>query len=153
MPILSPYKTITFAALLLAMGAATAQEAGSSWRLRLMDLQHQPKAEATLHFTGKPVRSCMKGKWKQLDVAPTDGGDKTFFPLDGPLAYKLDHGVLTMGRTAVCNRYVLLSATSAPRDIHGTYQAVSIGRSKKLGLFSLDPIPEAEPEPKRAVPH
>jgi hypothetical protein len=153
MPIFSHYKTMTLAALLLFMRAATAQEVDSSWRLRLMGMAHQPKAEATLHFTGKPVRSCMRGKWKRLEVGSIEGTEPGFFPLDAPVAYKLDHGVLTMGRTAVCNRYVLLSATSAERDIHGTFSTVSVGRSRKLGLFSLDPIPAVIPEPKRAIPH
>ena len=119
------------------MTAAAAQDVGSSWRLRLMDMERQPQAEATLQFTGEPARSCMRGKWKRLAVTASEGSAPTFFPLAAPLAYKLEHGVLTMAGTNQCRRIPLLSAVSAERDIHGTYRVVSVGRSKKLGLFSL----------------
>ena len=140
MPTSLHYRTIVFFTALLAMTAATAQEVNSSWRLRLMDLERQPKAEATLHFTGERVRSCMRGNWKHLGVAPVAGGDPAFFPLAEPMAYKLEHGVLTMSRTTACRSIPLLSAVSAARDIHGTARVVSVGRSTKLGLFILDPI-------------
>jgi len=122
------------------MTAATAQDVGSSWRLRLADRERQPQAEATLQFTSEPVRSCMRGKWMRLAVADSTGSQQAFFPLAAPLAYKLDHGVLTMAQADTCRRIPLLSATSAARDIHGTYRVVSAGRSAKQGLFSMDAI-------------
>jgi hypothetical protein len=141
MPTLSHYQSIVFFAACCAMTGATAQEAGSSWRLRLMDMARQPQAEATLQFTGEPVRSCMRGKWSRLAVTASEGSSQAFFPLAAPLAYKLEHGVLTMARTDACRRIPLLSAMSAERDIHGTYRVVSAGRSKKQGLFSLASLP------------
>jgi len=123
------------------MTGATAQEAGSSWRLHLMDMARQPQAEATLHFTGEPVQSCLRGKWQRLAVTASAGSAQAFFPLTAPLAYKLQHGVLTMAQTDACRRIPLLSATSAERDIHGTYRIVRAGRSRKLGLFSLGSLP------------
>jgi hypothetical protein len=141
MPTLSHYQSIVFFAACCAMTGAAAQEAGSSWRLRLMDMARQPQAEATLHFTGEPVRSCLRGKWQRLAVTASAGSAQAFFPLTAPLAYKLQHGVLTMAPTDACRRIPLLSATSAERDIHGTYRIVSAGRSRKLGLFSLVSLP------------
>jgi hypothetical protein len=129
-----------FFTLLLSTAPAMAQEVDSSWRLRLMDLERQSKAEATLHFTDKTARSCMRGKWKVLEANVDEGSDTRFFPLTEPLAYKIDHGVLTIGRSNVCHRYPLLTAISAQRDIHGTFQFVSVGRSRKLGLFTLAPV-------------
>jgi len=140
MPTLSHYRTIACLSACLAMTAATAQEANSNWRLRLMGLEHESKAEATLHFTGEPVRSCMRGKWQRLVVDTDEGSDTRFFPLTEPLAYKLEHGVLTMAQTNTCRRLPLLSAISAGRGIHGTFRIVSVGRSQKVGLFSMDPI-------------
>ena len=122
------------------MTAATAQDVGSSWRLRLEDRERQPQAEATLQFTSEPVRSCMRGKWQRLVVDSDEGSDTRFFPLTEPLAYKLEHGVLTMAQTNTCRRLPLLSAISAGRGIHGTFRIVSVGRSQKVGLFSMDPI-------------
>jgi hypothetical protein len=141
MSTLSHYQSIVFFAACCAMTGAAAQEMGSNWRLRLMDTARQPQAEATLQFTGEPVCSCMRGKWSRLAVAASEDSGPAFFPLAAPLAYKLQHGVLTMARTDACRRIPLLSATSAERDIHGTYRIVSAGRSKKLGLFSMDSLP------------
>jgi len=140
MPTLSQYQSIVFFAACFVMTAAAAQDVGSSWRLRLMDMERQPQAEATLQFTGEPVRSCMRGKWKRLAVTASEGSGPAFFPLAAPLAYKLEHGVLTMAQTDTCRRIPLLSAMSAQRDIHGTYRVVSVGRSRKQGLFSLGSI-------------
>lgn len=137
------HKTIACCAALLALtfslAPAAAQEVNSSWRLRLMDLERASKAEATLQFTDQEAHACMRGKWKRVEVVADEGSDTQFFPLTEPLAYKVDHGVLTIGRTTVCRRYPLLTAISTERDIHGTYQFVTVGRSKKLGLFTLVP--------------
>lgn len=135
------YHRIACIAMFLCTGAAGAQEVGSSWGLRILDLQHQLKNEATIQFTEQPAKSCMRGKWKRLVVDAKSGDDAAFFPLGEPLAYKLQHGVLTIGHTNVCNRYLFLSGISAERDIHGTYKAVSAGRSKQLGLFTMAPVP------------
>ncbi len=135
-------RLIACAALLFltAPAESDAQEVGSSWNVRLLDGERQLKAEATLQFTDEPAKSCMRGKWKRL-VVDTKTGDEAFFPLAEPLAYKLQHGVLTIGRTSVCNRYLFLSGTTAEKDIHGTYKAVSAGRSRQLGLFTMAPVP------------
>lgn len=133
-------KSLACLALLASMASATAQEAGSSWRLRLMDTEHQTKADATLQFTDEAVRFCMRGKWKRVTVVAEEGGDSAFFPLGPALAYRVEHGVVTMASLARCNPYFLLSASSAAEDIHGSYRVVSTGRSKKLGLFTMNPV-------------
>lgn len=140
-------RLIACAALLFLTAPADtdAQEVGSSWNVRLLDGDRQPKAEATLQFTDEPAKSCMRGTWRRL-VVDTKSGDTAFFPLAEPLAYKLQHGVLTIGRTSVCNRYLFLSGTTGEKDIHGTYKAVSAGRSRQLGLFTMMPVPKRPQE-------
>lgn len=142
------FRLVACAALLFLTAPADvdAQEVGSSWNVRLLDGERQLKAEATLQFTDEPAKSCMRGTWKRLVVDPVAGGNAAFFPLTEPLAYKLQHGVLTIGRTSVCNRYLFLSGTTGEKDIHGTYKAVSAGRSKQLGLFTMMPVPKRAQE-------
>jgi len=130
---------------LTAPAPADAQDVGSTWNVRILDAQRQLKSEATLQFTDAPAKSCMRGKWKRL-LVEAKTGDTAFFPLAEPLAYKLQHGVLTIGRTSVCNRYLFLSGTTAEKDIHGTYKAVSAGRSRQLGLFTMMPVPKRPQE-------
>jgi hypothetical protein len=139
---LSLCKIIVCLVLLYCTAPSHAQEMDlqGSWGLRLLDPQTKLKAEATLQFTAEPARTCMRGKWKRMLAFANDGTDTTFFPLAAPLAYKLERGVLTMGRLDNCHRYLLLSATVAPNDIHGTYKAISVGRSTQLGLFTVRPI-------------
>lgn len=142
-------KSIACLALFFSMAAATAtaQEVGSSWRLRLMDTERQTKLEATLQLSEEAVRFCMRGKWKRVIVDADDGGDMAFFPLAPGLAYRVEHGVLTMASLSRCNPYFMLSAVSASDDMHGSYGVVSTGRSKKMGLFSMTPV-LVRPEPK-----
>lgn len=136
-------KVVVCLALLFCTAPGQAQDLDlhGSWGLRLLDNGKTLKAEATLQFTGEAAKACMRGKWKRVTVATPNGTDTTFFPLWDPLAYKLERGVLTVARAADCRRFLLLSGTAAPRDIHGTYKAVSVGRSQQLGLFTLRPLP------------
>lgn len=135
----SPLQWIVCAALLLAALPGKAQEVSldGQWQMRIFDTDKHRKAEAVLQFSDQAAPACMRGKWKRVIVEKQDGADAAFFPLGEALAYKLDRGVLTMGRVAHCGHYLLLSATAAAQDIHGTYKAVSVGRSKQLGLFTL----------------
>lgn len=145
--VLSLGKIIVCLALLYCTTPGRAQEMDvhRSWGLRLLDPQLTLKAEATLQFTDQPARACMRGKWKRVAVDANDSTDTTFFPLRDALAYKLERGVVTIVRAADCHRFLLLSATVSPNDIHGTYKAVSVGRSKQLGLFTLRPTQLAQP--------
>lgn len=119
-----------------------AQEVGSSWRLRVVDLKHAVKVEATIRFLGEAATgSCMGGTWKSVVVEAKTANDETFLPLAEPLAYQLESGVLTLGRTTVCDGYLFLSGKSDAAAIHGTYDAVSIGAGKKLGYFTLRKLP------------
>lgn len=149
MPALSPGKLIACLALLFCMAPGQGQgqdqaqdiDMQGSWGLRLLDPQKKLLAEATLQFSGDAAKSCMRGKWKRVAVTPKDGTDTAFFPLGDALAYKLERGVLTIGQVTNCHRFLLLSATASATDTHGTYKAVSVGRSRQLGLFTLRPMP------------
>lgn len=136
-------KVVVCLALLFCTAPGQAQELDlqGSWNLRLLDTDKTLKAEAALQFTGEAAKACMRGKWKRVIVDANEGTDTTFFPLRDALAYKVDRGVMTIVRAADCHRFVLLSATVSPSDIHGTYKAVSVGRSQQLGLFTLRPAP------------
>jgi hypothetical protein len=123
------------------MAVSQAQELDTRWRLRVTDLKHQVKVEATIRFAGQTAtESCMSGTWKRTVVEAETVHDEKFFPLAEPLAYKLDRGELTLGRTSVCDGYLFLSGKSEGSSIHGTYNAVSIEGGEKLGYFSLKKV-------------
>lgn len=133
--------------LLCAIGASKAQDSGTRWRLRVMDMQHQVKVDATIRFTDKDAYSCMSGGWKQIVVETNTLRDEDFFPLatpltyslEKPLAYKEGSGELTLGRTHVCDGYLFLTGTSGGDTIGGNFDSVGWGR-KRLGYFLLDKI-------------
>jgi hypothetical protein len=119
-----------------------AQGIDSRWRLRVVDLKHEVKVEATVRFLEEPAtESCMVGKWKRVVVETKAAYDEKFFPLAEPLAYQLEGGELTLGRTAVCDGYLFLSGRSEESTIQGSYRAVSIGGGQKLGYFKLKRVP------------
>lgn len=125
---------------LTAIGQA--QEEGSRWRLRVLDLKHAVKVEATIRFLGEVATgSCMGGTWKRAVVEAKTAQDEKFFPLAAPLAYQIENGIFTLGRTTVCDGYLFMSGKSEKAAIHGTYDAVSIGAGEKLGYFTLKKVP------------
>lgn len=127
------------------MAVSHAQEVESRWRLRVMDVEHQVKVDATIRFTAASAVSCMGGTWKRIVVEATTAGDEKFFPLAEPLAHEVERGYLTLGRTGLCDGYLFLSGKSAASSIDGTYSAFTIpgmpgGSERKLGYFSLKKI-------------
>lgn len=132
-----------FAGLALSglVAASQAQVLDSRWRLRVMDLEHRVQAEATIRFTSEEAgESCMGGQWKRVVVESKTSGGKGFFPLGEPLAYELERGFLTLGRTAVCDGYLFLNGKAGKTAVEGTYDALGIGYNRKLGYFSLSKI-------------
>ncbi|MFZ6658076.1 hypothetical protein [Undibacterium sp. TJN19] len=69
----------------------------------------------------------MGGHWKRLIVKEKAGSDMKFFPLTETLAYEIERGVLTFGRTEVCDGYLFLTGKFENSTINGKYNAVSIG--------------------------
>lgn len=138
------HPSYTFVAGVLMFGVVAvgqAQGLDTRWRLRVENLKHEVKVEATIRFAGEAAtESCMSGTWKRVVVEAKTAQDEAFFPLAEPLAYELEGGNVTLGRTTVCDGYLFLSAKSEAVNIHGTYNAVSIGSSRKLGYFSLKRI-------------
>ena len=119
-----------------------AQEIDSRWRLSVADSKHRVKVEAMVRFLGEPAtESCMSGTWKRVVVEKSTAYDEKFFPLTEPLAYQLEGNKLTLGRTAVCDGYLLLSGRSNGSTITGTYYAGGIGAARELGYFSLKRVP------------
>jgi hypothetical protein len=118
-----------------------AQALDSRWRLRVMDLKHEVRVEATVRFVGQDAtESCMGGTWRRMLVEAKTTQDEKFFPLAAPLAYELAPGKVTIGLTATCDAYLLLSAKSKGSDIQGTYDSLGMAGSRKLGYFSLKRI-------------
>ena len=140
MSILILRRVLAFTVLLCLTVAAQAQNLDARWRLRVEDLTHHVRAEATIQFTNQAAESCMGGKWKRLIVNVKSGNNSEFFPISEPLAYQLEGTALTLGRAQVCDGYSFLSGKLGSKKIHGIYEAVSIGYVKKLGSFSLERI-------------
>jgi hypothetical protein len=118
---------------------AHSQELGATWRLRVRDLDNLVEVEATIRFSNETAASCMAGAWKRVIVETKAAQAEDFFPLTCPLAYKLEDGTLTLGRTEVCDGYLFLTAKPEGPIIQGAYDAVGWG-TRKLGTFSLQQI-------------
>lgn len=134
----SPYKFVAAVLMFSLTAMGQAQGIDTRWRPRVMDLKHKVKVEATIRLAGEPAtESCMGGTWKRVVVEAKIAHDEKFFPLAEPLAYELERGELTLGRTTVCDGYLLLSGKFEEGTIQGSYNAVGIGRGQKLGNFTL----------------
>ncbi|THC44478.1 hypothetical protein [Massilia sp. Mn16-1_5] len=142
MPTTSSDKFIVSVLLSALTAAGQAQGVDTRWQLYVADLKHEVKVEATVRFVEEPIaESCMGGTWKRVLVEAKTTFDEKFFPLTEPIAYQLENGELTLGRTAVCDGYLLLSGKSDDSTIHGDYDAVSIAAGRKLGYFTLKRLP------------
>ena len=128
-----------FALLLLSGLTATVQAdpAGTLWRLQITDLERKVKVEGTIRLVEEHAKSCMTGRWKRAIVEAKSTQNESLFPLDQPLAYKVENGNLIVGRMELCDRYLLLSGKWAPPAIEGNYDWVSITGIKALGHFTL----------------
>jgi len=124
------------------LASAHAQVAGTRWRVLVMDLHHKVKVEGTIRLTDKSeTESCIVGNWKQAVVETTTTKDEEFFPLSEPLAYEIENGNMTFGRTRVCDGYLFLTGKLDNKIIRGTFHAPGPGFNQKLGYFSLTKIP------------
>jgi 3-deoxy-D-arabino-heptulosonate 7-phosphate (DAHP) synthase len=134
-------KFLTAFLLCTVLVSSHAQESGTRLRLKVMDLKHHVKVDATIRLTSEMAReSCMAGGWKRVIVDTTRTVDDAFFPLSGPLAFGQDKGTLTLGRVAVCDGYLLLTGDARKPRITGSYDTAGQGRATKRGYFSLTPI-------------
>lgn len=123
------------------MIASHAQMPDTLWRVRVMDLKHKVKVEGTIRFTKESeTESCMGGNWKRAVVEAKTINDDTFFPLTEPLAYEIEKGEITLGRTRICDGYLFLTGKLDNKKIRGTYHAPGPGYNQKLGYFSLTKI-------------
>nr|GEU28411.1 hypothetical protein [Tanacetum cinerariifolium] len=120
----SYYKIFAFMVMSGLTAISQAQEVGSRWRLRVMDLNHAGKVDATIRFLGDAAtESCMGGTWRRAVVEAKTAQDENFFSLAEPLAYKIENGILTLGRTTVCDGYLFVSGKSEKTVIRGTYDS------------------------------
>jgi hypothetical protein len=122
--------------------ASPAQEQGSRWRLRVMDLHHQLKAEGIIRLTNESdTESCIGGEWKRAVVETRTVQDESFFPLAEPQAYEIRGGNITLGRTRMCDGYLFMTGKLDDHNVHGAFYALGLGSNQNLGYFSLAKIP------------
>ncbi|MCS0581795.1 hypothetical protein NX784_09345 [Massilia pinisoli] len=141
MPIATLSKFCAGIAMACVLLTGHAQVSGTRWQLRVMDSKHQLKAEGTVRLTEEPeTRSCMAGHWKIAVVEATTVNDQKFFPLTEPLAYEIENGNITIGRTRICDDYAFLSGKLDDDTIFGTYRAFGLGFSEEMGDFRLTKI-------------
>lgn len=120
------------------MVGSQAQGAGTRWLLRVENLDHGMKIDAEIRLTQDvATESCMSGHWKRVVVEEKSTHDEKFFPLAAPLAYRLDGKHITLGRTAICDGYLLLSGKAGAPRVNGTYDAVDISGGRHLGYFTM----------------
>lgn len=142
MPIFSLSRLLAFTFISCFMAASQAQSLDALWQLRITDLKHTVKVDATIRFTkAAETGSCMVGNWKRIVVVSKVAYDNKFFPLDEPLAYKLESGTLTLGRINVCDGYLFLNGKLKDKNVEGSYYASGMLSSEQLGHFSLKQIP------------
>lgn len=134
-------KFAVFVSLACAAATSVAQMADTRWRVRVIDLRHKVKVEGTIRLTGRPeTESCMGGNWKQAVVETKTTINEKFFPLAEPLAYEVENGEITFGRTRVCDGYLFLTGKLDKTLIRGTFHAPGPGYNENLGYFSLTKI-------------
>jgi hypothetical protein len=108
------------------------------WRLRVMDLKHHVKVDATIRFSKAAAdESCMAGHWKRVIVEAKTAYDEKFFPIAGLLAYEIADGRLSLGQTGICDDYLSLSGILGGSRVKGRYNAVGPGIGTQLGYFTL----------------
>ena len=131
-------------AMACVMATTHAQVSDTRWQLRVTDLKHQVKVEGTIRLTDDPeTRSCMTGHWKIAVVEAKAVSDEEFFPLSEPLAYEIDSGTITLGRTRRCDDYLFMNGKFDNKTINGTYDAPGLPglvHDQGLGYFSLTKI-------------
>ena len=133
-------------ALLLFLAIVTsrlcfASEVPGAWKLEVLDLKGQLRVVATVQFSDQSAPSCMSGTWKAVIVKSISKQSADFFPIGAPLAYTTQNGILTLGRTEICDGYLFLSGNLHRDKIQGSYSSASIGGARQLGKFTLRRAP------------
>jgi hypothetical protein len=124
--------------LLCASPIALGGKLDGVWVLQVQDPKHQEVATLKVQLTdNRADDSCMSGNWKVVHVLSKTTKIKDFFPVNAPLAYQVENGYITIGRTALCDRYLLLEGPLGGGTVEGKYFSYSFGNSSSLGYFRL----------------
>ena len=107
----------------------------------MQDLKKQTQVLAVVRFSEQSAPSCMAGMWKLLVVESIAKQSGQFFPISTVLAYTLQDGFLTFGRTEICDGYLFLSGPMKTGMVSGDFSTLSIGGGQQLGTFTLRRIP------------
>jgi hypothetical protein len=107
------------------------------WTLKVENRKHQVVATLTVKFTNENALSCMSGDWSRVDIESATTRDANFFPVAGPLSFKVENNNLTIGRTEICDAYLMLGGALNEKAIKGDYFGLGLGRASSLGFFTL----------------
>jgi len=107
------------------------------WDLMVKDKCHHVVATLIVEFTSQYAESCIGGKWKRVTVVSAATEDKHFFPSSDPLSFKIENNELTIGRSEVCDAYLMLSGTFDRDTVSGEYYSLGLGGTSPLGFFTL----------------
>lgn len=134
--------SLLFCLAAITFWPALAGNLAGTWGLEVRDLKMQAKVIAKVRFSQTAASSCMAGTWKVLVIDSASKRTDEFFPIGTPLAYTTRDGKLTLGRTEVCDGYLLLSGAEHPQTVSGSYASLSIGGGQQLGTFTLRRLSE-----------
>ena len=130
-------RAILIAAGLFLSNAVCSSELSGRWTLSVENPEHLVVATLKVEFTDKKASSCMDGEWKVLKVVSATTRDKDFFPTSDPLSYQIENKQLTIGRNEICDGYLWLQGALGGPSVKGDYFSLGLGRSNRLGYFSL----------------
>ncbi len=128
-------------ALFVALGAGCTSTSQSTklrgpWDLQIMSMDQKVVTTLTISLTNQDASSCLSGgNWKAVKINAHRTEDEAFFPVNDPLAYKLDGDKLTIGRVNVCDGYLMLEGELAGNQVQGDYYTFGIGGGTSLGHF------------------
>jgi hypothetical protein len=108
---------------------------GGFWDVQVMNKHRKVIVAMKVSFSNLETRSCMSGSWKQVVVSAYKAKDDNFFPVNEPLAYRLDGKHISIGQVNVCDAYMMLDGKIAGNRAQGNYSAVSISKSELMGYF------------------
>lgn len=134
--------TVLYASLVFS-GCARPSDLPGKWSLKVENSAKTAVANLEIEFTSDPAESCLGGDWKQVRTHSTSSRKVELFPVSEQLAYEIRDGQLTIGRTAICDAYLLLNGKLAEGKtvpMRGDYYSLGLGGSSPLGSFELSRI-------------
>ncbi|CAN5343357.1 hypothetical protein BH10PSE17_BH10PSE17_19540 [soil metagenome] len=118
--------------------AAARDDLAGTWTLRIRNLDQREVVSLTVRFADAKVDSCMGDDWKRVVVQKVGSADEHFFPAQQPLSYRTSGSELVIGRTEVCDSYLLLEGKRRGDSVGGDYVGFGKGGKPRKGDFTLE---------------